>query len=282
MEAQRRLAACYAASYPAEVARRLETVPSTEVAEFLADVEPATAIEVIEGMMPSSAAAAFEFMDHGDLSPILELLPVARCVLVFRAVDQLGRKAMIDLLPMDTARKVERLLKSSQGSAGVLAEPVPVVLSPEMEIREASQLLEGTSGSYAYVVDPDHRLVGVIHRRDLSRSEDKARIANLMSRQIVRLPSAASLSAVRSHRAWSDFESLPVVDGGGVLVGVIRHRSVRRTAFARGPSATPSHRAALEAFLELGEVYWSGLTSVLGALGGRDAGAQVTEVKGDR
>jgi Mg/Co/Ni transporter MgtE len=269
MEAHRHLAARYAATHPGEVARRLESVPSQEVAELLANVEPETAVEVVEGMLPPSAAAALESMAHADLAPILERLPVARCVLVLRSVTKADRGRMIGLLPRATAAKVERLLRSSEGSAGVLAEPVPAVLTPGMDAGEALRTLEGTGGSSAYVVDEDHRLVGVIHRRDLAKSDHRARIGGLMTRQVVKLPSAASLAAVRDHRAWVDFEMLPVVDAGGVLVGVIRHKNVRRTATSRRASTAAPRRAALEGLLDLGEVYWAGLTSALEALGDR-------------
>jgi len=279
MLAHRHLAARFAAAHPGEAARRLEGVPSADVAEFLADVDPAAAVEVVEGMLPSSAAAAFELMPPAVLSPILERLPVARCVLVLRAVARADRQAMVELLPRTSAFKVERLLSSTEGSAGVLAEPVPAVLSPGMDVTEALQSLEGTSGSYAYVVDGDHRLIGVIHRKELSKSARRAKIGGLMVHSVVRLPSSASLVAVRNHRAWVDYETLPVVDGDGVLVGLIRHRNVRRTAIARGPVASAGGRAAaLETFLDLGEVYWSGLSSLLTALGGRDVEIGIEKV----
>ena len=80
MDALRTLAARYATSYPALAARRLETVSSGDVAVFLADLEPETAIGVIESMLPSTVARAFEAMGREALSAILEHLPVARCV----------------------------------------------------------------------------------------------------------------------------------------------------------------------------------------------------------
>ena len=280
MEASNLLATRYAASFPAEAARRLETVASEDVAAFLGDIEPVSAVAVIESMLPPTAAAAFEAMDQEQLSAILERLPVARCVLIMRSVDKTQRATMVGLLPRSNAANVERLLRSSQGSAGLLADPVPVVISPDMSIAEAQLAVEGLKDPYVYVVDPDDRLLGVMHRVELAKSDRQARVGNLMSRQVIRLPADAPQSAVRNHLAWKDFDTLPVVDGSGVLVGVIRHKKIRRSADA--PQAEPApRRAALAAFLDLGEVYWSGLASVITAMAGRPAPEARAEVKHD-
>jgi Mg/Co/Ni transporter MgtE len=282
MKAQDHLAVRFAAAHPGEVARRLELVPPRDAASFLAALEPAVAAEVVEGMLPSTAAAAFEVMSSDELSSILARLPAARCVLVLRSVSAPDRREFVSLLPQATAAKVARLLRSSVGSAGVLAEPVAAVLSPEMAVDEALRTLEKTSGSSTYVVDGDHKLVGVVHRRDLSKGDQRTRVGGLMTRHVVKLPAAASLAAIRKHRAWVDFEKLPVVDGSGVLVGEIRHRNIRRAGPARRAVEAASSGAALGVFLELGGVYWSGLTSVLEAFAGRTVGAGIAEVNSGR
>jgi predicted transcriptional regulator len=123
------------------------------------------------------------------------------------------------------------------------------------------------TGPYVYVVDDAQRLVGVMHRRQLTTSDRRARVGNIMSRQLVRLPSAAPHSAVRSHPAWDEFDMLPVVGGDGVLVGVMRHRSLRRSGRSRHVGS--EGRAALAAFLDLGEVYWGGLATAVDVMAGR-------------
>jgi magnesium transporter len=281
MDAQQSLAERYARAYPGEAAVRLEAVPTHDVAEFLTDIEPETAAEVVEAMLPSSAAAAFELIDQSRLRAIVERLSVMRCALVLRSVEITNRRAMIGLLPKGAALKLEKLLRSADGTAGVLAEPIPYVLSPGMDVTEARQALEGTSGSYAYVVNEEHRLVGVVHRRDLSKNARPTQLNELMSHRVVKLPTGASLATVRNHRAWDDFETLPVVDTSGVLVGVIRHRNLRRSHSMRRSKPEALRRTALETLLDLGEVYWTGLASVVESLGNRETELRVAEVKGD-
>ena len=280
MDALQTLAMRYASKHPADAARRLETVPSADAGSFLAELDPGTAAAVIEKMSPSMVATAFVTMDPAALTEIAEHLTVSRWVLVLRCLANEERKAMLGLLPSTTAPRVERLLRSPKDSAGFLAEPTPAVLSPEMSVGEARGVAGGITGPYAYVVDDDHRLIGVIHRKALATSDHRARIGNLMASQVTRIPSAAPFSAVHDHRAWFDFDVLPVVDGSGVLVGVIRHRHVRSSGPTR--QSTPiSQRPLLDTFLELGELYWGGLTSVVAAMADRQTEEEPREVNHD-
>ena len=280
MEALQTLAVKYASKHPADAARRLETVSSADAGAFLTELDPEVAAAVIERMSPSTVAAAFAMVDPTVLAGVAEHLPVSRWVLVLRCLAIEEREAMMAHLPSKTAPRVARLLRSPKDSAGFLAEPTPAVLSPEMSVGQAREAAAGITGPYAYVVDDDHRLIGVIHRKALATSDPRARVGNLMSAQVIRIPSAAPLSAVRDHRAWFKFDQLPVVDDSGGLLGMIRHRNVRSSEPTH-QTAPISQRPLLDTFLELGELYWGGLTSVVAAMADRQTKDEPTEVHHD-
>lgn len=279
MDVAERLATKYAADYPGETARRLDLVPSRQVAPFLAALDPEIAAGVIESMLPARAAAAFEQMEEDKLSGLLSQVQTARSVLVLRAVTRAHRARIVSLIPERTRPVVERLLEAPQGSAGELAEPLQGVLSPAMSIATARCIVRDLSGPYAYVVDDGHCLVGVLHRKEIEGSSERALVENLMTRDVVRVPAAAPLAAVRRHPAWCQHDSLPVVDTGGVLVGCLSHRSLRRRASSGSP-ALSGRRPALAVFLELGELYWGGLTSMVSWTAGRSGQDEVKEVHG--
>ncbi len=281
MEAQRILASRYAADFPAETARRLETVPPAEVAAFFGALSPEVAVGAIDCMFPSTVAAALEGMGSDELSPILATLAPARCVLVLRAVAQAERARMLALLPEKRALAVERLLRSARGSVGEIAEPIPAELSPFMTVGEAAHVVNNVTALYVYVVDDDHRLVGVIHRRDLATSGERARVRDLMTAEVIRLPAAAPQNAVMDHPAWKRLDALPVVDSTDVLVGVIRHKNLRR--LGETPTATASGQpSALDAFLDLGELYWGTLASLITATQRQAGPGKQTEVENGR
>ena len=79
----------------------------------------------------------------------------------------------------------------------------------------------------------------------------------MMQPATVRLPATAKLASTYSHPAWSRMDAIPVVDDSGILVGVLRHRQVRRLL------STPGTGGLMRALLGLGELYWVGLTTFL-------------------
>jgi Mg/Co/Ni transporter MgtE len=278
VDAQHALATRYAASFPVEAARRLDTLEGADVAAFLSGLEPQAAAAVTNGMLAPKVAEAFVAMEDDRLSALLEHLSETRRVQLMRSIDRDHREAVMRLLPNASIPRIERLLRSPEGSVGALAEPALAVLAADMNVDEARQALHGISTPFAYVIDDDHRLIGVIARRTLATGAQRTRIGNLMSRDVVRLPSDALRSAFGKHAAWLDHDQLPVVDDGGVLIGVLRHKSLRRIGKTTREVAI-SRRPALATFLDLGELYWSGLESAISAMIGQAVPATSTEVK---
>ena len=83
------------------------------------------------------------------------------------------------------------------------------------------------------------------------------------------------LAGLLEHGAWSTLDALPVIDGRGAFLGVIRHKSLR--AKPEMSVRVPEPATALSALLDLGEVYWTGLFSAIETV----ATAGSTDAKGD-
>jgi magnesium transporter len=255
------LAEDYAEQFPEEVARALEGFSPAAVAEVFAGLPAACAAGVLTHMVPVHAAAVVEGLDPETLGGILSHLATARCAVVLQHVASARRAGVIALVPPTRRAQIERLLRAAASSAGLLVEPVEAGLSPRMTAAEALPFVRRTHLSYGYVVDTEHRLIGVVDRRQLEASHSDTRIVDLMSREVSRLPAGTSLAALARHPAWEAFDVLPVVDGTGVLVGIIRHKALRRSLSTR-PSA-PRSQPRLGTVLELGELYWNGLSTLV-------------------
>ena len=262
-----KLVARYAVEFPAEVARRLDGAAATDAAAILAALEPHSAVLVIELMLVPRAAAVLLEVEQEKIRPVLDALSPSRVVAMLRHVNRERQGALLDLLPQRSQRLVERSLRSPEGTAGIAAEPLSVVLLPQMTVAEAREIVHQMTETSAFVVDDDHRLIGVVNRRELLRAEPLARIENLMIRSLQRLPSSAPLDALLNHPGWTEHDLLPVVDGNGVLVGGLRHLSLRRRSPAM--SLGKDSRAPLATLLELGELYWAGLAAGLSVMSGR-------------
>lgn len=262
MQAREHLARRFAARHPQRCARALADVAPEPAARFLESLAPRHAVEVLRACSPASSAAITERLADSTLAAFIDQMTSLAGVGLLRALDVARRERILSELPRDVASSIAGPLRAPHGSLGAMAEPVHALLSPEMRVSDARDILRDTPLAYGYVVEENRRLVGVVHRRELRVDRIAATVASLMTTHVVRLPSASSPWALREHSAWRDFDVLPVVDEKGALVGVLRHRSLRRMRSDQPGSpllATP----AMNTFLELGELYWDGLTGML-------------------
>jgi magnesium transporter len=264
MEPMIRFASTYAAGHPTEAAQRLEGLPTGEVVSFLAHVDPGIAAGVLDRMVPAIAAACIGEMEADRAAEILHLLPVQRAVAILRYVDPETRTPLMSGLPEKLSVQIYRALQYPEGSAGGMADASVKPLPSDMKIGEARDVARDPRFPYVYVVDREDRLVGVAHKRDVQTGDDHAPLEAVVAPDVIRVPARLSGAELQRHRAWRDLDALPVVDRKGVYLGAIRHKTLRE----RGePVSTVAGAASpLSGFLDLTELYWTGLSAVVAAL----------------
>ncbi|MEO0324697.1 MAG: CBS domain-containing protein [Myxococcota bacterium] len=107
-------------------------------------------------------------------------------------------------------------------------------LSKELTLAEAATRLErwGVSGAPVTGTKHDERLVGVISTRDVARAEREGRlalpIASCMTHDPITVAPELPLVAAIDRMAERNVGRLPVVDGAGVLVGILSRSDALR------------------------------------------------------
>ena len=110
-----------------------------------------------------------------------------------------------------------------------------VVLTPDMEILRAMELLMTRGISGAPVVDPHGNLVGILTERDCLgvafdasyHQQPGGKIAEYMSRDVETVPASLDLVAVIERFLRSRYRRFPVLEGTR-LVGQISRRDILR------------------------------------------------------
>ncbi len=121
------------------------------------------------------------------------------------------------------AAEVDRVKRSESGM--ILN---PITLGPDRSIREAAQLMARFRISGVPIVDDRGRLVGILTNRDLQfeRNVDRP-IAQAMTKEgLVTAPVGTTLDEAERILGEHRIEKLPVVDGGGVLKGLITVKDI--------------------------------------------------------
>lgn len=123
----------------------------------------------------------------------------------------------------DQCREVRKVKRSE---SGVILDPV--TLDPEDSVSRAAEVMRLHNISGVPIVDQDHRVVGIITRRDLKFLESpERRLREVMTRDhlITAAPDTTLDDAERILKA-AKVEKLLLVDKAGKLAGLITMRDI--------------------------------------------------------
>jgi IMP dehydrogenase len=155
-----------------------------------------------------------------------------------------------NLSPAEQAAQVE-IVKRSE--AGMVTDPV--TCSPEDTLADVDALCRRYRISGVPVTDSDGHLVGIITNRDMrfevdhSRSVHEVMTTSPLVTARVGVTAEAALGLLRRHK----LEKLPIVDGAGILRGLITIKDFNKTE--KYPLATkdPDGRLVVAAAVGVGE-----------------------------
>jgi magnesium transporter len=183
-------------------------------AETLGEMEPEDSAELLFKLSREEAAEILSRMNPDDAVDLLEELPAA------------VQQELLSLLSRKDAEVLSELLAYPPDTAGGLMSPEVVALSLDMTAQAAIDLLrhwreKAETIYYAYVVDEQGHLEGVVSLRDLALARPDTPLSNLVLREIVTVAADADAEAVARLFDKYNYFALPVVDGQRRLLGVI-------------------------------------------------------------
>jgi magnesium transporter len=137
------------------------------------------------------------------------------------------RTKLVQLLDDATRREINALLAYSEDEAGGLMNPRYARLRPDMTVDEAISYLRRQTRErvesiyYAYALDENQRLVGVVSFRQLMMARGDARVRDVMNTDIVSVHEEMDQEAVSKLFAEADLLSVPVLDADGRMKGIV-------------------------------------------------------------
>lgn len=137
------------------------------------------------------------------------------------------RATLLELLDDPTRREVKGLLDYAEDDAGGLMNTRYSRLRPDMTVGEAISYLRRDAQSrarttyYAYVVDHDERLLGVITFRDLIVAPADKSIREVMRTQIISAREDLDQEALSKLFMRHHLLMIPIVDGAGRIKGIV-------------------------------------------------------------
>jgi magnesium transporter len=167
-------------------------------------------------------------LPNGERRLWMRILAPDDAVDVIQAVEEEEQKAgLLEMLDTPTRNEVRALLAYAEDAAGGLMSPRFARLRPDMTVAEAIRYLRRQAREeletiyYAYVLDQDQQLKGVISFRDLFATAGDRLISDVMLTDVVSVPDNLDEEEVAKIIAQYDLNALPVVDAQGRMQGIV-------------------------------------------------------------
>jgi magnesium transporter len=260
---ERALALAFLEEHPHEAALALDRLPAAQAAALLRAAPAPHAAAAVREMTPRHACESLSALGPAAAAAIVGELPSTEAANLLRRMPPAAGDPLVAALPVRQREPVARALRYPEGTAGALMDPAIFELPEDVTVAEARDRLREAARDllyYVYVVDREHRLVGVLDIPELmvARARDELRV--VMHSRVDSLLAWEPVAAVRAHPGWRRYHAMPVVDEERRLLGAIRYQTFRRLeqdAVGAGPQP-----AALTA-LALGELYHLGLAGLV-------------------
>jgi magnesium transporter len=187
--------------------------PSAE--EFFLSSSSRDQAEILFGLPPAERRTWMRLLAPDDAADLIQQCPAQE------------RNALLELLDEPTRNEVSGLLAYSEDNAGGLMNPRYARLRPEMTVDEAVAYLRKHAREhfatlyYAYVLDPDQKLLGVVSLRDLFRAHAEQRVQDVMRTAVITVTDDMDQAAVSRLFTFYSLVAVPVVDKDGRMKGIV-------------------------------------------------------------
>jgi magnesium transporter len=265
MDPERTLITAFFEGHPGDAARVIERLPSSDLAVLLAEAPPGSAAEVLRRMASPQAAYCLAAMDSDRVSAILPEVPIHTAAAMLRQATPEVQEVVLAKLSQDSAERLRVLLRYPEDTAGSLMDPLTLALPDDITVGEAMGRMRRFPlhvSFYVYVLDRERKLAGVLDIRELMIAHSNELLTAVMKGRPAKIRADAGIADITSHAGWRDYDALPVVDGDGVFLGALRHRTLRRIE-----QDTPAREdGATETLAALAELYFIGAGGILRGL----------------
>jgi len=165
-------------------------------------------------------------LPEGERRMFVRLLAPDDAADLVQACPHAQHEYVMGLIDDPTRQEVRALLHYREDVAGGLMNPRFARLRPDESIEEAitylrQQLSRVETIYYAYVLDGNQRLLGVVSLKDLVRADPAKSVADVMIPKAIRVFENASQKEMAHLLLTHRLRAIPVVDKQGCMQGIV-------------------------------------------------------------
>lgn len=212
---------------PAQAAHSLESMSDEEAVAVLKALPPVLSAQAFPHLQSRYAAALLKEISPELFSQIVERLDPQQGAVIFLHLPDETRPAFLEKLPEKTKKQIQELLTYPEDSAGRIMSPEFLAFHSEVKVKNAIQRIRTLArtrfpASYAYVVDGENHLAGVINMRDLMLASGDDALESVMRKDVFSVNCFLDREQVARLLSSRRFFAAPVVDNENHLLGVVK------------------------------------------------------------
>jgi magnesium transporter len=211
---------------PADLAELLARMSDDDQLRILRVIDLRRGAVMLKRSRAAAAASWLARVERPRAADFLDFLPIDDRASILEAMEEDVRAELLREMESHTAAEVRGALAWPRRTAGRLLQTHVVKVSPEMtvgqtlhRIREVNEQMEKIND--IYVIDPKGRLVGMASLRDLVVSPPDKPMSERMTRDVVSAKPTDDQEVVARLIGKYDFLSIPILDAGGVFLGIV-------------------------------------------------------------
>jgi magnesium transporter len=210
------LASSWSALSPQERREKFQSLPRTDAEELFLNLNTHDQAELIQEISNSLEKRSWvRLLAPDDVADLIQEL----------GPD--SKEDILSLLDPQTRREVIVLLAYAEDNAGGLMSSRFARLRPDMTADEAISYLRLQSKTqvetiyYAYVLDSNQRLQGVVSFRELFSAAPQKRIHEIMQSDVIKIPVDMDQEQIGRIFTQQNLMAIPVIDADGKMKGIV-------------------------------------------------------------
>ena len=204
-----------------------ESLEETDAADVLQGLEPLLAARLLKNLQVTYAAILIEKTSDEVLSKTLPHLEPQLLTAILMQISQDSREKLKKYIDGAIEKQVRELLEYPEGSVGRVVTIDYLSFEKNVTAKDAIRKIRSLSRkrlpvSYAYVVDDQKRLIGVLNMRDLMVADSKQEIGSFMQENVFSIHCFVDIQEAANEMSKRKFFAVPVVDSENLIVGIIK------------------------------------------------------------
>jgi magnesium transporter len=192
----------------------LESLAKEVAADTVEEMTPEHQAGALTDMAPKKAAEILKEMEPDDAADLLADLPDEKTA------------ELLSIIKKEEADELRELLSHAEDSAGGIMTTEFIALPERLNVQQAIEHMrkmepDAETIYYAYVVDKDEKLKGVLSLRKMIVSKPETKIADLMESNPVAVNVKDDQKEAAKLIAKYNLLAIPVVDEEGHLEGIV-------------------------------------------------------------